>query len=118
MFAAMKHVDVALRIYCDTGHLDKMFACWQPKEVRNRFIIQLWTRFLSMGAKDRSCGEQRSKGGQPETPDLRAHNLWLRSRALKQFTHAAMSMKVLLEQRPVILFPSFGEMVAQAFWKT
>ena len=61
MFAAMKHVDVALRIYRHTSDLNEMLARWQLKEVRNRFVVELWNLFLGAARENQSRAEQGSQ---------------------------------------------------------
>ena len=60
MFAAMKHVDMPLGIYCHTSNFDKMLARGQLKEIGNRFVVELGNLFLSAAGKNRSCEEQRT----------------------------------------------------------
>src|SRR5215469_14942038 len=64
MFAAMKHVDVAFGIHRNAGDFDEMFAGGKLKEIRNRFVIQFGSCFLSATGKKRDANDQRSQNPQ------------------------------------------------------
>ena len=61
MFAAMKHVNMPLRIDRYPRDFDEMFAGRELKEIGHRFVIESWNHFLRTAGRDRRCSEQRSQ---------------------------------------------------------
>lgn len=64
MFAAVKDINVALRIDCYAGDFNEMFAGRKLEKVRNRFVMQFWNCLLAATRRNCSANENTSQDRQ------------------------------------------------------